>query len=260
MNRFALAATTVLAPCATAQVLYFADFSRPPGTYGTSVVPDLGAIPRTSVSRDRFGINTVLASFGDLTDGVLKLDRVVGQSSAQVTFDVENLIEGVPGIDSPIYIFEFDMLIDVQSPSASFGVTLFFDAPRIQRFTFFTDGSIVRLEEGTPNLSIPTGTFNTSEVNNIRWVIFPDDQRLEFYLNGSEIYAGPVLFPDTEPLLRSARISSSLQNTIGEAVYIDNVRLQAFGETFAPADLNKDGSFDFEDINLFVSSFLQGNP
>ena len=231
------------------ELLYDIDFSEPFHTFGDFVTVDTGAAPREGFS----GYFLTDPSDEAVVDGVFDLRSMTGgvgvfPNNAQALMELENA-NGVANADYDIYTLEFDVSFIGES-----GLTVFFDAPTINRFYMgsgFPDASqgVVTYGSG-PTATPELAPFTLGELLKVRVDYNTVSQRWRIEVDGEVLYQGPVQNAISNP--EWIRFSASA----GAAV--DNVRVWGSFEDCGDADLNNDGILDLQDISAFVTAFTAG--
>jgi hypothetical protein len=230
-------------------LLYDIDFSEPFHTFGDFVTIDTGPAPREGFSgyfltdpADEARVDGVF-DLRSMTDGV-----GVFPNNAQALMEIDGS-GGIPGADYDVYTLEFDAAI----PNGS-GLTVFYDAPTINRFYMGTDFpntgvGVVAYATG-PTTGPVLAPFTFGELLKVRVEYDTVNQRWRIVVDGETVYQGPV----QNTIEDEGRIRFSAQ----AGVAVDNIRITGSFIECGSADLNDDGLLDLADVNAFVTSFLAG--
>jgi len=232
------------------QLLYDIDFSEPFHTFGSPAVIDSGGTPRQGFSEYPF------TSPGDepVVDGVFDLRAMTGgvalfDANAQARLNIEDGAFPIAGADYDVYTLEFDASI-----SEGGGLTVFFDAPAINRFymgtDFPADGTGIITDGSGPTFGNEIGEFTYGEFLAVTVTLDTVNQRWRVEVDGEVLIQGPVQNAVDE--VRNVRFLA------GEVVYLDNITLRGSYLECGSADLNEDGLLDLGDVTTFVESFLAG--
>lgn len=227
-------------------LLYDIDFSEPFHTFGDFVTLDTGPAPREGFS----GYFITDPADEVVVDGVFDLRAMsdgVGAfaNPAQTLLELENA-NGVADADYDVYTLEFDAVVLNGST-----LTVFFDAPSINRFTL-SGGSN---NQGTViydvfDKAVELADFTSGELLAVRATYNTIGQNLRIEVDGELLYQGPVQNEVDEPVW--IRFSSSA------GVFVDNITVRGSFHDCGSADLNQDGLLDLGDVTTFVESFLGG--
>jgi hypothetical protein len=222
----AIAVIVILLGCALSlaaqpaiAVLYDIDFGTPPHTVGQPPATGGGPPPRNTVSSIPFGIPTVVASFGALTDQPLEFDSFDNQGD-QIRMRLDDLSP------SDLYGLETEILIaDIASSGGEFVVL--FDMPSVRTVRFLFGGNIIATVPGFPNTTI--GTWTPGRVINLTVNVDILNDSWEIYLDNALAHAGPFGGATDR---RAVRISTNVTpNPPHVSVGIDNLII---AETLLP--------------------------
>ena len=254
MTRFALLAGVVAASglvgsaAGQGALLYDIDFSEPFHTFGDFVTTDTGAAPREGFSgyfitdpADEAVVDGVF-DLRAMTDGVASFPN-----SAQALLELENA-NGVATEDFDLYTLEFDAVVLNGS-----SVTVFFDAPTINRFTLGTDfpndgAGLIAYGGVTSGTDLADFTFGEFLAVRVTYNTVGQNWRIE--VDGEMLYQGPVQNTVSTP--EWIRFSSSA------GVFLDNITVHGSYLECGSADLNDDGILDLSDVTTFIESFNAG--
>ncbi len=231
------------------ELLYDIDFSEPFHTFGDFVSLDTGPAVRQGFSgyfltdpADEAQVDGVF-DLRSMTDGV-----GIFPNNAQALMELENS-NGVSAADYDIYTLEFDASFIGES-----GLTVFFDAPAINRFYMgsgFPDASVGVITYGSGPTALPElAPFTLGELLKVRVDYNTVAQRWRIEIDGEVLYQGPVQNEIVSP--EWIRFSASA------GAVVDNVKISGSFIDCGDADLNDDGILDLQDISAFVTAFTSG--